>query len=169
MKSLRHYLAEADKQYSYKIKVAASELSDDCMNAIEGILAKYDLVSVSAPKKTVFQSRPMDFDEDVKGEIQIMDAVTRLPLSGGVVRELISRKIGLPLKFVQVRGENDPMEDVAEKTIQDVAGITVGESDGDDALLNTEPEESKINFSDYYGTEYNEKVVKDEIAKRDSK
>lgn len=168
MKSLHHYLAEAEKQYNYKVKVVCQSLDDDQMAAIERILAKYDLVTISNPKKTVFQSRPMDFDEDVKGEINIISVTTRLPMSGSI-RELISRKIGLPLKFVAIRGENDPLEDVADMTAADLVDIKVGESDGEDALLNTKLEDSKVNTDDYYGDKYNEKTIKDHLAQRDSK
>ena len=159
-------MAEAEKQYEYKIKIAIPAIDDDQLDAIEQILARFDLVSMSAPKKTVFQSRPMDFDETVKGEINIITAKTRLPISTETVRDHIARKTGVSINYVQVRGENDPLEELID---MDVLDVKVGLSDGKDALLNTEDKASSFDTKTVYGSEYNDKLVKDEISKRDSK
>ena len=166
MKSLHHYLAEAERQYEYKVKVAIPAISDDQLESIERILAKFDLVSMSAPKKTVFQSRPMDFDETVKGEINIITVKTRLPMSGETTRQLISRKLGLSVNYIQIRGENDPLDELVD---MDVLDVKVGESNGDDALLNKEDPASKLDINTVYGSDYNNKLVKDAIVARDKK
>ena len=50
MKSLKNYLTEASQEFNFKIKLA-KEISEEDLARIERHLVKYDITSMSAPKK----------------------------------------------------------------------------------------------------------------------
>ena len=60
MKSFRSYLVESEQTYKFRIKLA-NELSAETMDALETALEKYEVASISKPKKTPIQEHPMDF------------------------------------------------------------------------------------------------------------
>ena len=62
MKSLKNYLTEASQEFNFKIKLA-KEISEEDLARIERHLVKYDITSMSAPKKLMLQSTPYDFPQ----------------------------------------------------------------------------------------------------------
>ena len=60
MKSFRSYLVESEQTYKFRIKMA-EKCDDEKMDALETALQKYDMKSISKPKKTPIQEHPMDF------------------------------------------------------------------------------------------------------------
>ena len=88
-KTLKEYLAESVREYNYKIKILG-EVEDGAMDVIENELKKFDLKSLGSATKTIFQKQPLDFDEDVSGEVNIANFTTGLPLAKDVVRDIIA-------------------------------------------------------------------------------
>ena len=51
MKSLKSYLTESEQKYKFRIKMA-EKFDDEIMNKLETVLEKYEVASISKPKKT---------------------------------------------------------------------------------------------------------------------
>lgn len=109
MKSFYHYLAEAKKEYSYKIKLI-SAVDDAAMSKIERALVKYDIISISKPKKTILQAAPLDFKRASNAEVWIIDVVTHLPASSYMMWEELRTALGVHGDNIVVRGFNEPLE-----------------------------------------------------------
>ena len=58
MKSLKSYLVESEQTYKFRIKMA-EKCDDETMNALESALEKYEVASISKPKKTPIQEHPL--------------------------------------------------------------------------------------------------------------
>jgi hypothetical protein len=159
MKTLKQYLAESTKEYKYKVKILG-EVTDDMMVTIENELKKFDLKTISAPTKTIFQKQPLDFDEGVSGEVNIASFTTGLPLSIDTVRDRIAHNLGMPERYLKIRTENDPLEhDLVDNNID--TELVIGESNPEDAALNNEYPADEHDVSDYHGNEFNTKFIEE--------
>ena len=143
MKNFYQYLAESVKEYKYRIKTVV-EVNDDFMDKLETCLAKYDVVSVSNPKKTIIQNYPKDFQDVPQSEVYIIDVTTRVPASSNVLLTELTTVFRCSAKFIVVRGENEPNELEAEKMVADIEAAKDG------------PQEAILNDPDY--KEHNEEV-----------
>lgn len=134
MKSFKEYLMEGDaKQYDYRIKIAG-ELTPEVVAEIKNRLDKYDVVSISDPKKTPIQKSPTGFPGIHNQEINIIDFVFRYPAASlDEIRQQVFQA-GVPLNNVMVMSSSwdDSMNDEISRT-EEIADISSGKS-----LLNTE-------------------------------
>lgn len=160
--SIRHYIAQAEKTYTYRIKTVVP-LTDDAMGRIERVILRYQPLDLGSPRKTMFQKSPLDFPTVPAAEVHMVDVELGLPASGYVLAREITQALGLPEKFVVVRGENDPTEleteRLAAKGDMDEAAAKAGETPG--ALLdlpNYDEAESK-DGSELYGDKYNKRFL----------
>jgi hypothetical protein len=159
MKTLKEYLAESVKEYSYKIKILG-EVEDGMMDTIENELKKYDLKIMGSPTKTIFQKQPLDFDEGVSGEVNIASFTTGLPLSKDTVRDRIAHQLGMTERYIKIRSENDPLEyDLVDNNVD--TEIVVGESNPEDAVLNNDYPADEHKAEDYHGNEFNTKFMEE--------
>ena len=107
MKTFTQYLAEAVKEIPVRIKLA-TDLSDDMVETIESELARYDVVNVAKPVKTIVQEHPLDFGTKIRNaEVVIIDATIRMPMSFETFRRNLSDKLAIPYDYVVV---NDDFE-----------------------------------------------------------
>ena len=159
MKTLKEYLAESVKEYTYKVKILG-EVEDGMMDTIENELKRYDLKTMSSPTKTIFQKQPLDFDEGVSGEVNIASFTTGLPLSKDTVRDRIAHQLGITERYIKIRSENDPLEyDLVDNNVD--TEIVVGESNPDDAALNNDYPADEHKAEDYHGNEFNTKFMEE--------
>jgi len=157
MKTLKEYLAESVKEYSYKVKILG-EVEDGMMDTIENELKRYDLKTISSPTKTIFQKQPLDFDEGVSGEVNIASFTTGLPLSKDTVRDRIAHQLGITERYIKIRSENDPLEyDLVDNNVD--TEIVVGKSNPEDAALNNDYPADEHKAEDYHGNEFNTKFM----------
>ena len=89
MSTFTQYLAESSKSYDFKIKVAG-QLSDDFASRMETALAKFEVASMSAGKKTPIMTMPLDFPSLSNEEVTIFDVTTNYPASVNVMKEYLS-------------------------------------------------------------------------------
>ncbi len=93
MKSFKKYLMESVKTYRYKVKVAGDvdkkTLDLLCLN-----LQKFDPVSISAPKSTPVQSKPMGFEHLENQSVSIIDVDFKYPATEPMIKQ-IARLIGI--------------------------------------------------------------------------
>ncbi len=116
MKAFEQYLAEAQKEYSFRLRCAC-DLTEEHMDKIENRLKKYEAFSVSTPKKTMFQSSPPGFSHLSGGEIHIVDFKTRQPVAPHVLQQDITECCDISESLVRVRNAGDlDMEETPEAT-----------------------------------------------------
>ena len=153
MKSFYHYLAESAKSYRYRVK-AAVPMDAHFVETLKKALFKYDVQSVSSPKKLMAQKAPLDFKDLHMAEIWIADIVTGVPASSYVLAVELRAALQLAEDMLVVRGENEPVELEAEKIEE------IHKDDEHNALLNDanygEAEQPK---EVAYGDSYNKKFL----------
>ena len=151
MKSFKSYLVESEQTYKFRIKMA--ELCDDeRMNALEAALEKYDMKSISKPKKTPIQEHPMDFQTLQNAEVFIMDTELSYPVTAHHLYEYISQTVGVPASHLVIINSDHPEEIAREE-----AAKTEGEEY--ETLLDSDYKDAN-NAKDNFGDEYNENMLK---------
>ena len=108
MKAFDQYLAEADKEYAFRLRVA-TDLEEGVMDKIENRLKKYEAFSISTPKKTMFQASPPGFAHLPGAELNIVDFKTRQAVAPHVLQQDIIEASDLPESQVRVNNANEPL------------------------------------------------------------
>jgi len=149
MKSFKSYLVESEQTYKFRIKLA-NMLDEETMDALESALDKYEVASVSKPKKTPIQEHPMDFQTLQNAEVYIMDTELKYPVTAHQLYEYISQTIGVPASHLVVINSDHPEEIAREEAIKEEEYKSVLETDYEDSN----------NAKDSFGDEYNENMLK---------
>jgi len=150
MKSFRSYLVESEQTYKFRIKLAC-ECSDETMDALETALQKYDMKSMSKPKKTPIQEHPMDFQTLQNAEVFIMDTELQYPVTAHQLYEYISQVVGVPASHLVVINQDNPEEIAREEALKE-------EGEEYEALLGSDYKEEKQDPT--FGDAYNENMLK---------
>lgn len=156
MKSLKEYITESldKKKYLFKIKVAG-DLTEDFEAKLKTLLEKYSVENFTKNSTTPIQSLPLDFPSLRNQQVTIYDTTLQYPATQYELHEYICNNMGMYADKIVVRSPFDPTE--AYQT----------ESDGPKGALLSDPnykELPKIKTDDYYGTKYNQNMLK-ELAK----
>jgi len=115
MKTFKEYLAEAVKEYTFKVHFAGI-LENSHLDAMELALAPYSVVKVGSPKKTIMQEHPLHFPANVTNtEVTIVEVTTAMPVSYDTLARHLSDRMGLPYECVVVTHEGDPLNQEQEK------------------------------------------------------
>lgn len=150
MKTLREYLAENKKVYSFKVKVAG-DLPEDFQENLKKSLEKYQIVTLEKITTPV-QESPMDFPELANKEVTIFDLVVEYPITAPEITNFV-KDMGLAEECFRVRGSSEPSE--YEQLIDD-------ETSG--AALLSDPyykESTNAQHKDYFGADFNKNFLKD--------
>ena len=151
MKSLKSYLVESEHTYKFRIKMAEKG-DDETMDALESALEKYEVASISKPKKTPIQEHPMDFQTLNNVEVFIMDAELKYPVTAHQLYEYISQTVGVPASHLVVINSDHPEEIAREEAITEEGEEYIAKLDSD--------YEDANNAKDNFGDEYNENMLK---------
>jgi hypothetical protein len=152
MKSLKEYLTENKKVYSFKVKVAG-DLPEKFEENFKKSIEKYDIVTFEK-MTTPIQENPMDFPELSNKEVTIFDLVVNYPVTSPELVNFI-REMGMDEECFRVRGSGEPSE--YDHLI----------ADDDKGALLSDPyykDEEKIKHKDYFGDDFNKNFLK-ELAK----
>lgn len=95
MKTFVEYLAESKQNFKYRIKIAG-ELAKEKVNELEKCFERYDLVSMSEPKKTPVMKSPAGFPELSNEEVHIIDVEFSYPASPQEITEMWREMGGNP-------------------------------------------------------------------------
>jgi len=150
MKSFRSYLVESEQTYKFRIKMA-EKCDDETMDALETALQKYDMKSMSKPKKTPIQEHPMDFQTLQNAEVFIMDTELQYPVTAHQLYEYISQVVGVPASHLVVINQDNPEEIAREEALKE-------EGEEYETLLGSDYKEEKQDPT--FGDEYNENMLK---------
>ena len=162
MPSFFDYLVASTKEFRYRIKTVIP-VDDFMMEKVEYLLSRYDVVSIDGPKKTIMQSRPLDFPKLIAAEIYIIDIVTHIAISPFILEQELRHILGITEEAIVVRGENDPNEIQATRQEEIVAADMKALKDDlrDAALLSTD-----ARYPEYEKVISNEPIAGDAYTKR---
>ena len=155
MKKFTDYLIESEQEYSFRLKLAC-ECDDEMMDKIESSLDKWDLKSLSKPKRTPIQEHPMDFPALQNVDIKIMDAVLQYPATADQLYRYVSETVGIPESHMVVINKDHPEEIAREEALKE---------EGDEYVAKLDDSEykdaGKVNPDEHGGDRYNENMLKD--------
>jgi hypothetical protein len=134
MKSFKEYLTESKKIYEFKIKIAG-DLPPGFEKDVKLGLDKFDVQSISKPKRTPIQESPIDFPNVKFSEVSVFDVALNYPTTSQVVKEALAQAIRVSESKILVRTLGEESEAVLNATSMMVP-------DGKDALLGTDYEKS---------------------------
>ena len=171
---LRDFITESfKKEYSFRVKIAA-DCKPEHLDIIESCLAKYNVVSVAAFKRTPIQENPMEFvrAKGVKliSEVCSTDVVLKYPVHERILEVWLAVHLGLDHDRVLCYNVKDPRRAEA-----DIAAARV-EADEDRTVTEADAELAKEDQAHYvdeqelaqdlplFGEEYNKKFL-DTLAK----
>ena len=143
-------------------------IEDEVMDRLETCLEKYDMKSLTKPKKTPIQEHPMDFQTLSNAEVYIMDAELQYPVSANQLYEYISQSVGVPANQLVVINKDHPEEIAREEAIQEEGDVYVTKLDDADYT-----DAKKHDVAEVFGDEYNANMLKEletrkyEFAKKD--
>jgi len=150
MKSFRSYLVESEQTYKFRIKMA-EKCDDETMDALETALQKYDMKSISKPKKTPIQEHPMDFQTLNNAEVFIMDTELQYPVTAHQLYEYISQVVGVPASHLVIINQDNPEEIAREEALKE-------EGEEYETLLGSDYKDEKQDPT--FGDAYNENMLK---------
>ena len=154
MKSFRSYLVESEQTYKFRIKLA-NELTAETMDALETALEKYEVASISKPKKTPIQEHPMDFQTLNNAEVFIMDAELKYPVTAHQLYSYMTDTIGIPHSHLVVINSDHPEEIAREEAIKETEEEYSSKLDDPDYK-----DAPKGKAEDSFGDKYNENMLK---------
>jgi len=152
MKSLREYLSENKKAYSFKVKVAG-ELPEKFQENLKKSLEKHNIIHLEK-MTTPIQETPLDFPELANKEVTIFDLAVEYPITAPEIGSFI-KDMGMAEECYRVRGSGEPTE-YDQLITPDGSGTLL-----DDPYYK-ESENSK--HRDYFGDDFNKDFLK-ELAK----
>jgi hypothetical protein len=163
MKKLKDYLKDNVRTYKYRIKTVTN-LTDKMIDRIDAALTKYDCVFFGTPTVTIIQNNPIDFTQFMNVEVTIIDVTTQLPLNPTIFEQELTNLLKLPKSYLIVRDISEPLdyENFVKKANEEIEKVKKDKNLKDTSLMDTTPEydeETKTDTSEYYGNEYNKKLL----------
>lgn len=155
-KQLQDYLLQVKKEYKFIIKLAFEPEQEDILR-LEKALMKYDLIDMTKPTKTVFQTAPIDFPNVEYGEIFIFDVTLAYPTTDKFLLEDVKHIFNVEYERICIRNADSPLaieeEDQKEEVVE-------GEKEYDEKLStddNYDDDETQTEQS--YGNDYNKDML----------
>lgn len=152
MKSFYHYLAESAKSFGYRVK-SVVPMDARFVETLEKALFKYDIQSVSAPKKLMAQKEPMDFKSFHMAEIWVLDIKTGVAASSYVLATELRMALRVLDAELIVRGENEPVE-IEAKAIEEIHQDDEHKAVLDDPFYAEESQPKEVAYGDSYNKKF---------------
>lgn len=159
MKTFSQFLAESVRNYIYNVKLSFKP-DNETMTKIEQALAKYNVVSITAPRSLPIQRVDKDFPGINSPETYVFTVEVAYPAPAEFVRHTIAN-MGFAMETVAVSSvEHDASMEKEEEGIG---------KNSDGALLTKayDGQDNKKISAENYGGDYNEKLVKNSIGSTD--
>lgn len=109
MKTFKDFLTESKKTYKFLVKVAG-DLPEGFSDSLKRNLEKFDLVKLSAPKRTPIQESPLDFPQLQNMEVHVFEAEVSYPTTSHVLQNYLADNCMISRNRWVVRGEHEPIE-----------------------------------------------------------
>mgnify|MGYP003565214973 CR=1 FL=1 len=144
MKNFRDFLTESTQTYKFKIRVAG-EVPEGFEDRLKMNLEKFDLVKLSAGKRTPITEKPLDFPQLQNLEVTHYEAELNYPTTSHHLEHYLVDNCMIPHSHMVVRGENDPVDmqqvEVDDKpyesllNTEDMGGESAQESVGSNRVM----------------------------------
>jgi len=115
MRKFNEILTEAKKTYEFKVGIAGN-CPDECVQQMKMALEKYDVVNITAGKKTPIQERPLDFPQLQNMEVTYFETELNYPTTSQVLQEYLGQCCGIDQSYIVVRNPMEPQEQYQEET-----------------------------------------------------
>ena len=116
MKTFKSFLTESEKTYKFFVRVAG-DLPEGFVDKMERNLNKYELLKLSAGKRTPIQEKPMDFPQLQNCEVTHYEVELKYPTTAHILEHYLVNCCDISHSHLTVRGEHDPIErQQSEKT-----------------------------------------------------
>jgi len=127
MKSFSEILNESKKTYKFLIRVAG-ELPEGFEEQLKVNLGKFDMVSLSGPKRSPISEKPLDFPQLQNMEVNHFEAEVNYPTTSHILERYLVDNCSINHSHIVVRIPGEPIELQQEPTSDEPY----------EALLNTE-------------------------------
>lgn len=155
MKNFKQYLAESVKTYGFRITFAGKPVSD-IQKIVKQALAGYKIQSVTDLKSQPIERENPLFPGMPNPEIYSLDVVCDYPASADQIRvALTAASVDRGTVAVQNLQHADDMSHEQ---------ATIAANTDKEPLLMKDYETSKLKVADYYGDDYNSKLVKNSAS-----
>jgi hypothetical protein len=151
MKTLKEYLTESKKVYSFKIKVAG-ELPESFQENLKTSLERCKVAKLEKISTTPIQSLPLDFPTMSNCEVHIFEVTCEYPITSPEISNDL-KSLGLTEETFRVRGSDEPSE--MEQALADTKPNT------EVLLADANAGDNKIKGKDYFGNDFNKTFLKD--------
>jgi hypothetical protein len=112
MKSFKAYLTESTKTYDFRLRIAG-ELTTEMINKMKVGLERFQLDSISKPKRLPIQETP-EFPNMGPVEVNIVDISLHYPTNDAGVRVAVAETLNIDSATVKVTPVNSPYEAVQD-------------------------------------------------------
>lgn len=154
MKKFQEYLAESERTYRYRVKIAG-DVDAGLITALKEKLAQFDPIKIGAVKTTPIQAKPADFPAHANESVSSMDCEFRYPAIEPQIQQ-IAQLMGLNpcrIRFLTTAYE-DSMAEEKDK-IADLNKDLLTDTD-----LPAPDSEQKALSADYAANPYEHAVMK---------
>jgi len=156
MKSLKDYLTESQKTYSFKIKVAG-QVPEKFVETVKSRLEKYGCSKFSQIGSTPIQSTAMDFPELCNIEVTMFEAECAYPVTPPEILMAIKNSVAISETHLRVRNARESQE-------LDALALDDAQSTKKVKALLDDPEykeAEKVKSKNYFGDDFNKAFLKD--------
>jgi hypothetical protein len=156
MKSLKDYLTESQKTYSFKVKVAG-QVPEKFVETVKSRLEKYGCSKFSQIGSTPIQSTAMDFPELCNIEVTMFEAECAYPVTPPEILMAIKNSVAISETHLRVRNARESQE-------LDALALDDAQSTKKVKALLDDPEykeAEKIKSKNYFGDDFNKAFLKD--------
>ena len=152
MKTLKEYLAESKKNFSFKVKVAG-DLPESFQENLKQTLERCKVVKLEKVHTTAIQALPLDFPTMKNVEVHVFEVLCEYPITAPEIASDL-KAMGIREECFRVRGSGEPSE---------IDQATRGEILNPDGLLNDSQykESTNAKHKDYFGDDFNKSFLKD--------
>ena len=150
MKTFKEYLAESQKTYDFRIKIAG-DVDAKIEKSMKTALEKFGVESYKKQGKSVVQEHPLDFPQLKNEALNIYDTSLNYPINAEGLRDYLRDYLDIDFSHLKVRKPGEPTEQYQEPKDETY------ETKLTDAEYKDAP---KIKGEEYYGDKYNMSMLK---------
>ena len=153
MFDLKSVLETMKKTYSFVVKIA-KDVSEEQLKSVDNIFKLKGMTKRTSPKQLPLSAVPLDFPrlKDFFGKIYKFEMEFEYAITPNQILNELSSMLSLDRAFIIVRTAESPLEQYEEDYLK--------YKDEDYAIeLLKDNEEKTIDINDFYGDEYNKKLV----------
>lgn len=153
MFDLKSVLETMKKTYSFVVKIA-NDITEEQLKSVDNIFKLKGMTNRTSPKQLPLSAVPLDFPrlKDFFGKIYKFEMEFEYAITPNQIVNELSSMLSIDRAFIIVRTAESPLEQYEEDYLK--------YNDEDYALeLLKDKEEKTVNVDDFYGDEYNKKLV----------